>query len=87
MAHGAEGRFAGTGMPPYFWGMLALLVGLLAMLLNNFDAGKLPPPGADQTTLILCLLYSVSALQGPRRLHYLLPPLLLVGALAYTVLR
>lgn len=73
--------------PPYFWGMLALLIGLLAMLLNNFQAGTLPPPGADQTALILCLLYTVSALHGPRRLHYLLPPLLLAGAVLYTLLR
>jgi hypothetical protein len=84
---GAHARFAGTGTPPYFWGMLALLVGLLAMLIINFQAGKLPPPGADQTALILCLLYTVSALHGPRRLHYLLPPLLLAVAIAYTILR
>ncbi|HVT83514.1 MAG TPA: hypothetical protein VHM90_22930, partial [Phycisphaerae bacterium] len=73
--------------PPYFWGMLALLIGLLAMLLNSFQAGSLPPPGADQTVLILCLLYTVSALHGPRRLHYLLPPVLLAAAILYTVMR
>ncbi len=73
--------------PPYFWGMLALLIGLLVMLLSGFQAGTLPPPGADQTVLILCLLYTVSALHGPRRLHYLLPPVLLMGAVMYTLMR
>ena len=53
--------------PPYFYGVLALLFGLLTMLLNNFQAGKLPPPArADQTVLVLCLLYTVFALQRPQ---------------------
>ena len=67
--------------------MLALLVGLLVMQLNSFEAGKLPPPGVDQTAIVLCLLYTVSALHGPRRLHYLIPPVLLAGAIAYTAFR
>ena len=53
-------------VPPYFAGMLALLVGLLTMNASNFSAGTLTPPGADQTALILCLVYTVFALHGPR---------------------
>jgi hypothetical protein len=79
------GRAAKT--PPYFWGMLALLIGLLVMLLDSFQAGAVPAPGADQTAVILCLLYTVSALHGPRRLHYLLPPMLLVAAVVVTLMR
>jgi hypothetical protein len=73
--------------PPHFWGMLALLVGLLTLLLNNFQYGTLPPPGADQTTLLLCLLYTVSALHGPRRLQWIIPPVLLALAVVYTTMR
>jgi hypothetical protein len=71
--------------PPYFAGTLALLIGLLTMLLNNFQSGTLPPPGADQTTLVLCLLYAVFALHGPKRLQWLIPPVLLVVAVLSTV--
>jgi hypothetical protein len=74
-------------VPPYFSGMLALLVGLLTMLLNNFEAGRLPPPGADQTVMIMCLVYTVFALHGPRRLQWLMPPLLLAAAAAYSAVR
>jgi hypothetical protein len=73
--------------PPYFWGMLALLVGLLTMLVNNFQGGALPPPGADQTVMIVCLVYTVSALHGPRRLQWVMPPLLLAAAGAFMAAR
>jgi hypothetical protein len=72
--------------PPYFSGMLALLLGLLGMLLNNFQAGTLPAPGADQTAVILCLLYTVFALHGPRRFQWLVPPILLVAAAMHALL-
>ena len=71
--------------PPYFAGTLALLLGLLTMLLNNFQSGTLPPPGADQTTLVLCLVYAVFALHGPKRLQWLVPPVLLVLAVLSTI--
>jgi hypothetical protein len=70
--------------PPHFAGMLALLVGLLTLLINNFQYGTLPPPGADQTVLVLCLLYIVFALHGPRRLQWLVPPALMLAAGAHT---
>jgi hypothetical protein len=71
--------------PPYFAGTLALLLGLLTMLLNNFQSGTLPPPGADQTTLVLCLVYAVFALHGPKRLQWLVPPVLLIIAVLSTL--
>jgi hypothetical protein len=71
--------------PSYFAGTLALLIGLLTMLLNNFQSGTLPPPGADQTTLVLCLVYAVFAIHGPKRLQWLVPPVLLVLAVLSTV--
>ena len=73
--------------PPHFAGVLALLVGLLTMLLNNFGAGELSRPGADQTVLLICMLYVVFALHGPRRLQWVIPPALLIAAAAYTVFR
>jgi hypothetical protein len=73
--------------PPHFAGILALLVGLLTMLLNNFQSQELPPPGTDQTVLVFCLVYAVFALHGPRRLQWLVPPLLLVAAICYTLFR
>jgi hypothetical protein len=73
--------------PPHFAGMLAFLIGLLTLLLNNFQYGTLPPPGADQTVIVLCLLYIVSALHGPRRLQWLIPPALMLAALGHTFLR
>ena len=36
---------------------------------------------------ILCLVYTVSALHGPRRLQWFVPPILLLGAVAYTFFR
>ena len=59
--------------PPHFAGVLALLVGLLTMLLNNFGAGELSRPGADQTVLLICMLYVVFALHGPRQLRWVIP--------------
>jgi hypothetical protein len=69
--------------PPHFAGMLALLVGLLTLLLNNFQGGALPRPGEDQTVTVLCLLYIVFALHGPRRLQWLMPPALMLAAGAH----
>ena len=74
-------------VPPHFAGMLALLIGLLTMLLNNFQEGALASPGADQTVLVLCLVYVVFALHGPRRLQWIAPPLLLICAGVYTVFK
>ncbi len=73
--------------PPYFAGTLALLVGLLTMLLNNFQSGTLAGPGTDQTVLVFCLVYVVFALHGPRRLQWVVPPMLFLAAVAYTVVR
>ncbi|MGN6368320.1 MAG: hypothetical protein ACTHN5_08685 [Phycisphaerae bacterium] len=73
--------------PPHFAGVLALLLGLLTMLLNNFGAGELSRPGADQTVLLVCMLYVVFSLHGPRRLRWIIPPALLIAAAAYTVFR
>ncbi len=75
----------GGKTPPHFAGMLALLMGLLTLLLNNFQSGFLPEPGTDQTVMLLCLVYTVFALHGPRRLQWLVPPALLLAAMAYTV--
>jgi hypothetical protein len=69
--------------PPHFAGMLALLVGLLTLLLNNFQGGALPRPGEDQTVVVLCLLYIVFALHGPRRLQWVMPPALMLAAGAH----
>ncbi len=73
--------------PPHFAGVLALLVGLLTMLLNNFGAGELSRPGTDQTVLVICMLYVVFALHGPRRLQWVIPPALLIAAAGYTLFR
>jgi len=73
--------------PPHFAGMLALLVGLLTLLLNNFQYGNLPPPGADQTVLLLCLLYTVCSLHAPEKLHWLFPPALMLAAGAHALFR
>jgi hypothetical protein len=87
LPRGRRARPARAPAPPYFAGMLAFLIGMLGMLLNNFQSGTLPPPGADQTVLILCLVYTVAALHGPRKLQWLIPPLLLAAAVAYTARR
>jgi intracellular septation protein A len=70
--------------PPHFAGVLALLVGLLTLLLNNFQSEGLPQPGTDQTVLLICLVYTVFALHGPKRLQWVVPPALLLAAVAYT---
>ena len=80
-------RGRGGKTPPHFSGVLALLVGLLALLLNNFQTQELGTPGADQTVLLICLLYTVFALHGPQRLRWVVPPALLIAAAAYTVFR
>ncbi len=70
--------------------MLALLLGLLTLLVNNLPTGPmatLPAEGTDQTAFILCLVYTVFALHGPRRLQWIAPPLLLAAAVAYILLR
>ena len=81
----AQGPRATT--PPHFSGVLALLVGLLTMLLNNFGAGELSRPGTVQTVLLICMLYVVFALHGPRRLQWVIPPALLLAAAGYTLFR
>ena len=83
----AWGRRPQGDTPPYLAGLLALLVGMLAMLLNNFQAGGLPPPGADQTLILLCIIYTIFALGSPPALRWALALLLLAAGTTYIVWR
>ncbi len=57
------------------------------MMVSDFQFGVKGPVGTDQTVLIFCLVYTVMALHGPRRLRGVVPPLRVVGAVGYAVLR
>jgi hypothetical protein len=83
----AWGRRPSGGNPPWMAGLLALFLGLLTLMLNNFQSRNLPPPGADQTMVLLCILYAVFALASPPYLRRMLAILLLAAAATYTVLR
>jgi hypothetical protein len=83
----AWGRRPRGGNPPWMTGLLALLLGLLTLMLNNFETRKLPVPGADQTMVLLCVLYVIFALASPPALRRMLAILLLAAAGAYTVFR
>ena len=83
----AWGRHPRGGNPPWMTGLFALLLGFLTLLLNNFQSGRLPPPGADQTMVLLCVVYVVFGLGSPRSLRWAIAFLLLAAAIAYTVFR
>jgi hypothetical protein len=83
----AFGRSPTNQTPPWLTGLFALLLAMLTLLITNIQSRKLPPPGADQTMILLCILYTIFSLSTPRWTRWSLAILLILAAYTYEILR